>query len=127
VAKAKTEKKKLKRFQVEIDLLDLNSIREGLKKIKRSKIAMPWQENRDFPPCYFRLAAPNNEQIAIVDPKLGGYTDPHEPHGWGWKSNRRHWRHGPSSGWRGICKTAEEAKTAADQWLKAQGFTLLED
>lgn len=130
MAKAKKKRKKLKKYQIEIDLLDPKSIRKGLKRIIEKKIAMPWKEDGSVPPCYVRLAAPNSEQIAIVDPHLGGYANPHEAadqHGWGWKTHLRHRGGGGGTGWRGICKTAEEAKVAADEWLKGHGFTLLEE
>jgi hypothetical protein len=132
MAKTKKKKrKKLKKYQIEIDLLDAKSIRKGIKQLRECKIAKPWEETVGSPPGYRRYGILGKHPLAIVDPHLDGFVpltlERRKYDMWGWKTYIRFIGGGGGTSWGGICKTAEEAKAAADEWLKANSYTLLEE
>ena len=135
MAKAKKKKKKQATKKesriIEIDIWNPKSIRKGLTRIIDEKIAMPWEETVSWPPGYVRHSVLGKHQLAIVDPHLDGFMPltlkKRKCDMWGWKTYVRFIHGGGGSSWGGICKTAEEAKEAADKWLKDNSYTLLED
>ncbi len=84
-----------------------------------------------LPPGYLRYDVLGKHELAVVDPHLDGFKplilNRKRSDMWGWKTSIRFIGGGGGSGWGGICKTAEEAKAAADKWLKDNSYTLLEE
>lgn len=129
MAKAKKKKRATKKASrvIEIDIWDADSIRRGLTRFIDEKIAMPWALCFGLPPALVRYDIFMKKQLGLVDPTLGGFssTEGGAKIQWGWKAEIP--QASGSMSLSGISETEKKARGMVDDWLKSQGYTLLED